>query len=68
MKRDLWVSLRTVFDIWSPPLNLGPVINSASNELTPYSPGPDLLSVRSLSTGWLVDLYATKRAKAWAGR
>ena len=34
---DLWVSGReTVFDSWSPPANLGSVVNSTSNELTPY--------------------------------
>ena len=68
--RDLWASLReTVFDIWSPPLNLGPVINSASNELTPYlsATGRDLLFASDRIVPdrvGLVDLYATKRTRS----
>jgi hypothetical protein len=34
---DLWVSTRaTVFDAWSPPENLGPVVNSATSDEAPY--------------------------------
>jgi hypothetical protein len=34
---DLWAATRqTVFDLWSTPLNLGPVINSAANEQQPH--------------------------------
>jgi hypothetical protein len=35
--RDLWVSVReTVFDPWSPPVNLGIPVNTGAFELTPY--------------------------------
>ncbi len=34
---DLWASSReTVFDAWSPPVNLGPIVNSASSDQQPY--------------------------------
>ena len=34
---DLWVSTRkTVFDPWSTPTNLGPIVNSAVDEVQPY--------------------------------
>jgi hypothetical protein len=34
---DLWVSTRaTVFDAWSPPENLGPVVNSATSDEAPH--------------------------------
>jgi Tol biopolymer transport system component len=34
---DLWVSTRpTTHDVWSAPVNLGPTINSASQERAPY--------------------------------
>ena len=67
--RDLWVSTRdTVFDLWSAPQNLGAVVNSVANELTPYlsSDGHYLLFASDrIVPGQvgLVDLYATKRAK-----
>ena len=34
---DLWVSTReTVFDTWSAPINLGPVVNSSSGDESPH--------------------------------
>src|SRR5687767_1039310 len=34
---DLWVATRnTVFDLWSLPTNLGPIVNSAVDEVQPY--------------------------------
>jgi hypothetical protein len=65
--RDLWVSVRkTVFDTWAPPVNFGPVVNSASNELTPYlsSDGRQLFfaSDRPGGSGG-VEMYVTTREK-----
>ena len=64
---DLWASVRkAVFDAWSTPVNLGPVVNSASNELTPHlSPDRRLLFFASDRPGGLgaVDLYVTTREK-----
>jgi len=63
--RDLWASEReTVFDTWSPPENLGAVVNSASNELTPYlSSDRRVLYFASDRPGGFgaVDLYVTTR-------
>jgi hypothetical protein len=65
--RDLWASVReTVFDTWSPPENLGGVVNSLSNELTPYlSSDRQVLYFASDRPGGVgaVDLYVTTRAK-----
>jgi hypothetical protein len=65
--RDLWTSMReTVFDSWSPPVNLEPVVNSVSNELTPYlsSNGRLLLFASDRPGGFgAVDLYVTTRDK-----
>lgn len=65
--RDLWASVReTVFDTWSPPGNLGPVVNSASNELTPYlSSDRRVLYFASDRPGGSggMDLYVTTRNK-----
>ena len=65
--RDLWASRReSVFDVWSPPVNLGAIVNSGANDLTPYLSGDGL----SLYFGsdrvvpeqsGLVDLYVTRR-------
>jgi hypothetical protein len=36
---DLWVSTRqTVFDLWSPPTNLGSLVNTAFNDGQPSKP------------------------------
>ena len=65
--RDLWAAERgTVFDNWFPPVNLGSVVNSASNELTPYlSSDRRLLFLASDRPGGVgaVDLYVTWREK-----
>lgn len=65
--RDLWASVRkTVFDTWAPPVNLGPVVNSASNELTPYlsSDGRQLFFASDRPGGFgAVDLYVTTRQR-----
>lgn len=67
--RDLWSSVReTVFDLWSPPMNLGDTINSGANELTPYLSGDGLslyfASDRNVpGQSGLVDLYVTRRAR-----
>lgn len=65
---DLWVSERqTVFDTWSPPANLGSVVNSASNELTPYiSSDRRLLFFASDRAGGMgaTDIYVSTRARA----
>jgi hypothetical protein len=67
--RDLWSSVReTVFDIWSPPMNLGATINTSANELTPYLSGDGLSlyfgSDRIVAgQSGLVDLYVTHRER-----
>jgi hypothetical protein len=65
--RDLWASVReTVFDTWLPPVNLGPVVNSTSNELTPYlSSDRRLLFFASDRAGGFggLDLYAATRTR-----
>jgi hypothetical protein len=72
--RDLWVFTReTVFDLWSAPLNVGSVINSVANELTPYlSQDGQYLFFASdrLVPGQvgLVDLYVATREKPGAGK
>jgi hypothetical protein len=64
---DLWVSSRqTVFDLWSPPANLGPTVNSASADQQPHMAADRqtllLASNRPGGFGGL-DLYVTTRAK-----
>jgi hypothetical protein len=72
--RDLWSSVReTVFDIWSPPMNLGATINTSANELTPYLSGDGLSlyfgSDRIVAgQSGLVDLYVTHRTARTAGQ
>jgi hypothetical protein len=65
--RDLWASVReSVFDVWSPPVNLGAIVNSGANDLTPYLSGDGLSlyfgsdRVAAGQSG-LVDLYVTRR-------
>ena len=53
---DLWVATRrTIFDVWSDPVHLGFVINSASNETFP-----------SLSSGGRTLLFNSNRSDSWA--
>ena len=64
---DLWVSSRqTVFDLWSPPANLGVTVNSASADQQPHvaADRQTLLfaSNRPVGFGGL-DLYVTTRTK-----
>jgi Tol biopolymer transport system component len=66
-ERDLWTSVRTsVFDPWSNPVNLGDVVNSASNQ---QNEGPflrwrdDVLRFRSTGGFGLSDIYMTSRSK-----
>ena len=67
--RDLWGAVReSVFDFWSPPMNLGATINTSANELTPYLSGDGLSlyfgSDRTVAgQSGLVDLYVTRRDK-----
>lgn len=67
--RDLWASVReSVFDVWSPPANLGGIVNTSANELTPYLSGDGLSlyfgSDRVVAgRSGLVDLYVTRREK-----
>jgi hypothetical protein len=64
---DLWTSTReTVFDLWSPPENLGPLVNTAGLEQVPEL-GPDRETLyfaanRPGGVGFL-DLYVTRRWK-----
>jgi WD40 repeat protein len=64
---DLWASTRhTVFDTWSPPVNLGPVVNSTSNDGPAYlSSNGRILFVTSNRPGGFggVDLYVTTRER-----
>jgi Tol biopolymer transport system component len=67
--RDLWMSTRqSVFDIWSSPANLGAIVNTSANELTPYLSG-DGLSLYFASDRivagqvGLVDIYVTLRER-----
>jgi Tol biopolymer transport system component len=65
---DLWVSTRsTVFDSWSVPSNLGPVVNSPSNEAPSYlsSDGRVLFITSDRPGGYgSGDLYVTTRERA----
>jgi Tol biopolymer transport system component len=65
---DLWASTRqTVFDSWSVPENLGPVVNSTSNDAPSYlsSDGRTLFFTSDRPGGFGdLDLYVTTRTKA----
>ena len=64
---DLWGSIRkSTSDIWSTPENLGAIVNSVSNELTPHvSPDGRLLIFGSDRPGGFgaVDLYVSTRER-----
>jgi hypothetical protein len=64
---DLWASTReTVFDSWSVPVNLGPVVNSTSNEAPSYlsSDGRILILTSDRPGGFgSGDLYVTTRQR-----
>ena len=64
---DLWASTReTVFDSWSVPVNLGPVVNSTSNEGPSYlsSDGRSLILTSDRPGGFgALDLYVTTRQR-----
>ncbi len=65
--QDLWSSTReTVFDLWSSPVNLGPLVNSAVIDQRPYlASDRQTLFFGSDRPGGLgaLDLYVTTRAK-----
>jgi WD40 repeat protein len=65
--RDLWTSVRaSVFDPWSPPVNLGGIVNSPFNDLVPaISPdGETLFFTSDRPNGFgLADLYMTTRSR-----
>jgi len=69
---DLWASTReTVFDRWSVPVNLGPVVNSTSNEGPSYlSADGRTLFVTSDRPGGFgsLDLYVTTRERIGGNR
>jgi len=64
---DLWVAMReTVFDAWSTPSNLGPLVNSVANDQNPYiSADRQTLYFASDRAGGFgqLDLYVTTRTK-----
>lgn len=64
---DLWASTRqTVLDTWSPPVNLGPVVNSTSNDAPAYlSSNGRMLFFTSDRPGGFggLDLYVTTRER-----
>jgi hypothetical protein len=64
---DLWVSAReTVFDVWSVPVNLGPVVNSSSNDSPSYlsSDGRVLFMTSDRTGGFGAgDIYVTTRER-----
>jgi Tol biopolymer transport system component len=64
---DLWVSTReTVFDSWSVPVNLGPVVNSTSNDAPSYlsADGCVLFMTSDRPGGFGAgDLYVTTRER-----
>lgn len=68
---DLWASTReTVFESWSPPVNLGPAVNTAANEAPSYlsSDGRVLFMTSDRAGGFgSGDLYVTTR-KRMGGR
>ena len=63
---DLWVTNRaTLSDLWGPPVNLGPIVNSSSRDNWPsISPDGLLLFFDSMRPGGygLEDVYMTRRA------
>jgi hypothetical protein len=64
---DLWTSVRdSVFDPWSPPQNLGVIVNSVSNDGGPaVSPDGEVLFFNSSRPEGLgaADIYMTTRSK-----
>lgn len=64
---DLWVSVReNVFDLWSAPVNLGPTVNSQSNDQAPAisSDGETLFFASDRPGGYGgIDIYMTTRTK-----
>ena len=64
---DLWVAKRSsVFDLWSVPTNLGPIVNSVAGDAQPYfgSDGRTLLFTSSRPGGLGgQDIWMTTRAK-----
>jgi Tol biopolymer transport system component len=64
---DLWMSVRqNVFDLWSAPVDLGPTVNSVSNDQAPaISSDGETLFFASERTGGYggVDIYMTTRTK-----
>ena len=63
---DLWVATReSVHESWGTPANLGPVVNTPSNEITPYiSPdGETLFFASNRGECGGNDLYMTTRTK-----
>jgi WD40-like Beta Propeller Repeat len=64
---DLWVSVReNVFDLWSAPVNLGPPVNSVSNDQAPAisSDGETLFFASDRPGGYgAIDIYMTTRTK-----
>ena len=67
---DLWASTReTVFDSWSEPTNLGPVVNTAANEAPSYlsSDGRTLILTSDRAGGYGgLDLYVSTRHRTSA--
>jgi len=65
--QDLWMSTRsTVFDSWSEPENLGPIVNSVAGDLNPFiSSDRVTLHFNSDRAGGFggQDLYVTSRTK-----
>jgi hypothetical protein len=64
---DLWSSTRqTVFETWSQPVNLGPVVNSTSNDALSYlsADGTQLFMTSDRPTGLgAPDLYVLTRER-----
>src|SRR2546426_267533 len=62
---DIWVSHRaTVDDPWGPPQNLGPTVNSSSNDVAPaFSPDGHRMYFHSFRPGGcgLADIYVSRR-------
>jgi Tol biopolymer transport system component len=64
---DLWSATReTVFDSWSTPVNLGPVVNSVVNDIHPYiaSDRRTLYFASPRAGGFgMIDLYVSTRVR-----
>ena len=64
---DLWVATRdTVFSLWSTPMNLGPPVNGAADDLRPHiASDRQTLYFASTRTGGVgqADLYVSSRTK-----